>query len=62
MIHITVTNEEKEILIQVLEEYLSDLRSEISHTDDTSFREPLKSKKEMVGRIIETLQMSSKAA
>ncbi|MBZ5551165.1 MAG: hypothetical protein LAO21_00495 [Acidobacteriia bacterium] len=62
MIHISLTEEEKEVLIQILEEYLSDLRIEIAHTDDTSFREPLKGKKEAVGRIIDALQISSKAA
>jgi hypothetical protein len=62
MNYITLTQEEKEILIQVLEEYISDLRIEISHTDDTGFREPLKARKETIGRIIDTLQLSSKAA
>ncbi|MBZ5534654.1 MAG: hypothetical protein LAO31_01765 [Acidobacteriia bacterium] len=62
MIHISLTDEEKEVLIQILEEYVSDLRIEISHTDDTSFRTPLKSRKEAIGRILDALQISSKAA
>jgi hypothetical protein len=62
MIPISLTEEEREILIQILEEYLSDLRIEISHTDDTSFREPLKSRKEALIRILDALQITSKAA
>lgn len=62
MIPISLTEEEREILIQILEEYLSDLRIEISHTDDTSFREPLKSRKEALIRILDALQVTSKAA
>lgn len=62
MIPISLTEEEREILIQILEEYLSDLRIEISHTDDTSFREPLKNRKEALIRILDALQITSKAA
>ena len=62
MIPISLTEEEREILIQILEEYLSDLRIEISHTDDTSFRQPLKGRKEALIRILDALQITSKAA
>ena len=42
MIHLDITKEEKDILIEVLEEYISDLRMEVADTDNMDFREKLK--------------------
>ena len=42
MIHLDITKEEKDRLIEVLEEYISDLRMEVADTDNMDFREKLK--------------------
>ena len=45
MIHLELTQEEKEMLIDILENDLSDLRMEIADTDSSDFREMLKKQK-----------------
>jgi hypothetical protein len=62
MLHLNLTKEEREILVQILEEYLSDLRMEIAHTDHVSYREPLKVKKEACEKILDGIQEAREAA
>ncbi len=56
MINLELTKEEKDILAMVLESYLSDLRMEIADTDSMDFRESLKKKKDVLKKVLETLQ------
>ncbi len=45
---LTLTSEEASVLHEVLDNYVSDLRMEISNTDSMDFRERLKTKKVFV--------------
>ena len=45
MIHIDLNEQEREILDETLQGYLSDLRFEIAGTDRKEFRDGLKAKK-----------------
>jgi len=56
MINLDLTKEEKDILAMVLESYLSDLRMEIADTDSMDFRESLKKRKDVLKKVLETLQ------
>lgn len=56
MINLELTKEEEDILAMVLESYLSDLRMEIADTDSMDFRESLKKKKDVLKKVLETLQ------
>ncbi|MBD3274520.1 MAG: hypothetical protein GF372_04380 [Candidatus Marinimicrobia bacterium] len=55
MAHIHITSEENQILIAVLQSYLSDLRMEIADTDQYEFRQNLKRQKEILLRILDSL-------
>jgi hypothetical protein len=56
MIQLDLTKGEKEILIEVLESSLSDLRMEIADTDNMDFREALKNQKKVLAKVLESLQ------
>ena len=56
MINLELTKEEKDILVMVLESYLSDFRMEIADTDSVDFRESLKKRKDVLKKVLETLQ------
>ncbi len=56
MINLDLTKEESDILANILENYLSDLRMEIADTDRMDFRESLKKKKVVLKKVLETLQ------
>ena len=58
MIHLELTQEEKEMLIDILENDLSDLRMEIADTDSLDFREMLKKQKEVLKKVLETLRQT----
>ena len=58
MINLDLTKEEKDILAMVLESYLSDLRMEIADTDSMDFRESLKKRKDVLKKVLETLQQA----
>lgn len=58
MIHLELTKEEKETLIDILENDLSDLRMEITDTDSLDFREILKKQKEVLKKVLETLRQA----
>ena len=58
MIHLEITQEEKEMLIDILENNLSDLRMEIADTDSLDFREMLKKQKEVLKKVLETLRQA----
>ena len=49
---IQLADEEAEILKSVLEEYISELRMEVSNTDSMDFREALKHKEGILKRLV----------
>ncbi|MCB9463554.1 MAG: hypothetical protein H6682_07710 [Candidatus Eisenbacteria bacterium] len=53
MLPLNLTKEELEILKDVLEGSLSDLRMEIANTDRMEFREQLKERKNVIAKVIE---------
>jgi hypothetical protein len=50
-----LTDEELKIVRDVLENYIADLRMEISHTDSMDFRETLKRKEEVLKNVLSKL-------
>jgi hypothetical protein len=56
MIHLNLNPEERQILLEVLECYISDLTMEISDTDRLEFREMLKARRRTVIKVIESLK------
>jgi len=59
MIHIDLTEAERDQLIGVLESYLSDLRYEIADTDISTFRDELKVKKTALSKVLEALKQAA---
>lgn len=57
---IELNNKERETLREVLESYLSDLTSEIAHTDDRDFRENLKDKRTTIENIAQRFESPGK--
>jgi hypothetical protein len=58
MLHLEfdITEEEKKILTNTLEKYLSELRMEIADTDAEDYREKLKQEKRFIYRFLEKLE------
>jgi len=56
-ITLDLSRDEQEILIAILDNYLSDLRMEISHTDRLDFREQLKMRKRVLRKMLEKLRI-----
>ncbi len=56
MIHLELSDEEKEVLATTLESYLSNLRYEIADTDNYDFRQQLKAKKAVLMKITAALE------
>ncbi len=57
---IELNNKERETLSEALQSYLSDLTSEIAHTDDRDFRDNLKDKRTTLEKIAERLESAGK--
>lgn len=53
---IALADDEADVLRSVLEEYISELRMEISNTDSMDFREDLKRKEAMLKSLVSRLQ------
>ncbi len=51
MVQLDINDEEREILVGVLNSYLSDLRMEISNTDSLDVREMLKRRKAVLQKV-----------
>ena len=51
-----LSKEEKQTLIEVLEDNISDLRMEIADTDSSIFKEEIRSKKKILIDILERLK------
>lgn len=56
MIRLDLNEEERGILLQILENDRSDLRMEIADTDRQDFREMLKGRKAVLVKVIESLK------
>lgn len=56
MIELDLTREEREVLLETLQNDLSDLRMEIADTDSLDFRNMLKGRKAVLSKVIEALQ------
>ncbi len=61
MIQLDLNDQEREVLIEVLESYLSDLRMEIADTDRMDFRDMLKARKQVLLKVVEMLRPASVA-
>ena len=59
MITITLDDQEQETLKEILECTLSDLHSEIVHTDNRCYKQALKDRKELLLRLLSELQPSA---
>lgn len=55
MVELDLTEEERQILLDVLQSYLSDLRMEIADTDRMDFRDMLKDRKAVVQKALDSL-------
>ena len=55
MITIDLSEAESEVLRQILEVDLSDLRMEIADTDSFNFRDDLKGRKEVLQKVLDSL-------
>lgn len=59
MITLTLDDHEQEVLADILECTLSELHSEIVHTDNRCFKQALKDRKELLLRLLSELQQPS---
>ena len=55
MIQLDLDDQERETLGTVLKSYLSDLRMEIADTDRQDFRDMLKERKAVIGKVLTAL-------
>ena len=56
MFHLDLKSEEREVLLEVLEEQLSDLRMEIADTDNAGYKEELRKRKDVLDSLLKALQ------
>ena len=61
MIQIELTPDEQQILSQILDEDLSELRMEIANTDSQDYRARLRERKEVLMRVLETIHPAGSA-
>jgi hypothetical protein len=50
-----LSSEEAYVLRETLQSFLSDLRTEIAHTDRRDFRDQLKHRRELLERVVDAL-------
>jgi hypothetical protein len=55
MVPLDLTDRERELLVEILEADLSDLRAEIAQTERLAFRAMLKERREVLERTIQAL-------
>ncbi|HWC06871.1 MAG TPA: hypothetical protein VG799_06445 [Gemmatimonadota bacterium] len=55
MIQLDLDDQDRETLVTVLKSYLSDLRMEIADTDRQDFRDMLKERKGVIGKVLTAL-------
>lgn len=56
MIQLDLTPRERDLIVDAVESYLSDLRMEISDTDSLDFREKLKERKAALQKLLDGLE------
>ena len=56
MVQLNLSPEEQNVLIEVLTACISNLRMEIADTDRKDFRDEIKVRKELLKKIVESLQ------
>ncbi|MGD8592473.1 MAG: hypothetical protein PVF82_06540 [Gammaproteobacteria bacterium] len=56
MIHLDLDEQEREILDETLQSYLSDLNYEIADTDDHDYREKLKGRRAVLEKIKDAIE------
>lgn len=56
MLTLELTSEEQNILINILEHCIADLRSEIIRTENWEYKEMLKRRKELLGNLLDTIR------
>jgi hypothetical protein len=56
MIHLDLDTQEREMLMETLESYLSDLSTEIADTDRFEFREMLKARRNVLNKILSAVK------
>jgi len=59
--HVELTSQEREILVNMLEREIAELGPEIRHTDARSYREDLKAMKQLLFKMLEHLRMAEAA-
>jgi hypothetical protein len=59
MIQVTITDEERELLVDLLESDISELRMEISNTHRKEYREMLKHRETLLKSIQHTLEQAA---
>jgi len=59
MIQLQLTAEEGQVLVEVLESYVSDVRMEIADTDSAEFKVGLRRKKDILKKILDTLRKTT---
>ena len=59
MIHLDLDEQERQILDETLQSYLSDLSYEIADTDSMDYRDKLKAKRAVLLKIKEALESSN---
>lgn len=62
MVQIPLGDEERRILVEILEGVKSDLRMEIANTDQQDFRDMLKRRKNVVSSVIEAARLDEESA
>ncbi len=55
MLQFTLRPEDRDLLVDILEEYSGDLRAEIGDTDNFDYRSKLKAEEKAVREILDTL-------
>jgi len=61
MVHLDLNENEKQALSTALKSYLSDLSYEIADTDKKSFRDELKTRRELLQRVLDAIDSASNA-
>jgi hypothetical protein len=56
MIHLPLTNEETQILSNVIECCITELRGEIKHTDSYEFKNELKQRRELLANLLQKVR------
>lgn len=56
LLNLELSTEEKDKLVQIVNQYLSDLRMEIADTDSSFFKEELKLEKTMLRGLLKRLE------